>query len=464
MAKTLTALAIGAATRGAKKNGKTVWLSDGSMPRGHGGLQLRVTPDGNARWYWRYSVGTEKVRISLGVFSTEKTPACLTLPEARQAALDKASLYQHEESRDVRQHLKRMSAERDAIKASEARAAQQAAEESALAGTRTLLVLMQTYQQILADAGKQSARDVKNLIKLHIELAHPALSVKPACEITPDDVNCILRPLVSAGKGRTAGKLRSYMMAAYGKAAGSRLNSNAPQALLDLGIAFNPVTPTGNLSEYNNALDRTLNLTELHHYWGLLGGLPDGAMRDALMLALLLGGQRPAQLVRITTSDIDLTSGTITLKDPKGKRKQPRVHKLPICDEAREVINNCFARAKVQESKLLLSSHGDVPIRPEQLSKIVKKLSDKALQDQVTKSGFQLRDIRRTAETLLAGQGIAQEVLARLLSHGLGGVQNKHYNFYAYSLELKLVLIRWEKLLMTVNEKSNIVELRAEVA
>ena len=457
MRKTLTALAISAAVRDAKKNGKTIWLSDGSMPRGHGGLQLRVTQDGNGFWYWRYSVGSQKIRISLGHYAAEKTPACLTLPEARQAALDKAALYQKPESRDVREHMKREQLAHEARLAAETKAVLRAAREAEQAGKRTLLALMNTYQEHLETMGKQSAGDVRYLIKSHIQQAHPSLSAKPAHEISPEDINQILRPLVAAGKGRTAAKLRAYLRAAYSMAAGAKLDSSASQTLVDFDIQFNPAAQTGGLSKYNKALERNLTLQELRHYWKLLEGLPEGAMRDSLMLSLLLGGQRPAQLVRVTTADIDLSSSTITLRDPKGRRIQPRLHTLPMGGKTLEVVHNCLARAKRQNSNFLLSSYGKVPVRPEQLAKIVTTLSSKMLKDQIVTMGFQLRDIRRTAETLLAGHGVSQEVLARLLSHGLGGIQSRHYNKHTYALELKATLNRWEKLLMNQQQKTNVV-------
>ncbi|MCD8515997.1 MAG: Arm DNA-binding domain-containing protein, partial [Burkholderiaceae bacterium] len=106
MPKSLTTLAINAALRESKNTGKTTWLTDGSIPRGHGGLQLRADK-GMGRWYWRYSVGTKKVRIALGTYAAEKTQACLTLAEARQVILEKAALYQDPNTRDVREHLKR---------------------------------------------------------------------------------------------------------------------------------------------------------------------------------------------------------------------------------------------------------------------------------------------------------------------------------------------------------------------
>ena len=43
--------------------------------------------------------------------------------------------------------------------------------------------------------------------------------------------------------------------------------------------------------------------------------------------------------------------------------------------------------------------------------------------------------IRKTVETRLAAKGVPDEVLARLLSHGLGGVQAKNYNAHRYDDE-----------------------------
>lgn len=446
MPKTLTALAIGAAFREAKKSNKSLWLSDGSIPRGHGGLQLRVQPDGQARWYWRYSNGSRKVRLALGLYAAEKTAGCMTLPEARQAVTQKAALYQAPESRDVREHLKREQQMLAAKREAEALEAAKAAAALELSKKHTLLALMRTYADELAVAGKQSEADVRYMIRSHIEIAHPALAETPAKTIMPDDINRILRPLVAAGKGRTAAKLRSYMRAAYARATSARLDSSASQALVDFNLQTNPVAVTGGLSQFNKALDRALKVAELREYWCRLGKQPAGAMRDALMLALLLGGQRPAQLVRVTTADVDVSARTVSLFDPKGKRAQPRLHILPICDQAMTVLESCISRAARQKSPYLLSSYGKVPVRPEQLSKIVTDISAGMLVDGVVDAKFQLRDLRRTVETLMAAEGVTQDVLARLLSHGLGGVQARHYNRHSYLPEMRAALTRWEQL------------------
>lgn len=58
---------------------------------------------------------------------------------------------------------------------------------------------------------------------------------------------------------------------------------------------------------------------------------------------------------------------------------------------------------------------------------------------------FDLRDIRRTVETMLAGLGINRDTRAQLLSHGLSGVQNAHYDRHTYLDEKHAALVTWEK-------------------
>jgi len=47
-------------------------------------------------------------------------------------------------------------------------------------------------------------------------------------------------------------------------------------------------------------------------------------------------------------------------------------------------------------------------------------------------NGFQLKRIRSGVETLLAAKGISREVRGHLQSHGLTGVQARHYDGHDY--------------------------------
>ena len=77
---------------------------------------------------------------------------------------------------------------------------------------------------------------------------------------------------------------------------------------------------------------------------------------------------------------------------------------------------------------------------------------------------FDLRDIRRTCETMLAGLGISRDVRAQLLSHGISGVQAAHYDRHAYTDEKRAALVAWERKLDEIEKgtkaPANVRELR----
>jgi hypothetical protein len=54
---------------------------------------------------------------------------------------------------------------------------------------------------------------------------------------------------------------------------------------------------------------------------------------------------------------------------------------------------------------------------------------------------FQMRDIRRTIETTLSKMGVSESHRAQIQSHGLSGVQARHYDKHNYLEEKKLALL-----------------------
>ena len=56
---------------------------------------------------------------------------------------------------------------------------------------------------------------------------------------------------------------------------------------------------------------------------------------------------------------------------------------------------------------------------------------------------FSMRDLRRTAETHMAALGISSDVRAQIQSHGLGGIQARHYDRHDYMPEKRAALALW---------------------
>lgn len=406
------------------------WLSD-SAARGDGRLVARLRRDGVALYY-RYRVNGQNRAIPLGAYD-EAGKRGLSLKKARDRAAELAALIRSGVT-DLHRHLEReqRATERAAHEAEEAaRREQQAAERG------TLAALCRAYIDYLRRQGKQAAKDAESIFALHVTGADPRLAGRKAADITAAEFSGLIGHVIEAGKGRTAAKLRAYLRAAYSLAVRSHTDPEAPLAMRTFGVTANPLADIAALARFNRARDRVLNAPELAAYLQRLEALPDGVIRDALLSALYLGGQRPAQLLRMRAADADLHGGTVTLHDPKGARHEPRRHVLPLNAEAAAIV--------ARRIEGLAGAERAFQTRPETISAAVADLSRDMLAAGEAREPFQLRDVRRTCETMLAALGVSSDVRAQLQSHGLGGVQNRHYDRHDYMPEKQRALELWAR-------------------
>jgi integrase len=442
----------------AKWVGKDLWRSDGGA-RGGGRLVARIMQDGVA-FYFQYFVpgyGREVKRsLPLGEYD-ETGKRGLSLAQARDRTANLARLYRDGVT-DLHAHFERQRDSEERARAAE-EAARRAAED---AKHGTLRELLEVYVSHLEKHGKQSARDVRSIFNAHVLEAAPEIAERKATGVTVDQFVALISALTETGKGRTAAKLRSYLRAAYSLAISSKTDPETPLILRSFGIEANPVASVGAraLSKYNRARKRVLDASEMGAFLRRVESLPDGTQKDVLKLLLFLGGQRPMQLLRATPADIDLKAATITLYDGKGSRREPRRHVLPLVKQAAEILGRRLVSANAGIP--LFSTDERTTMRHETLSVIVGEISAEMLKAKEVREDFELRDLRRTAETMLASLRVPSDVRAQLLSHGLGGVQNRHYDHHDYALEKKQALERWARHLTTLiaGEKAALVGLR----
>ena len=301
----------------------------------------------------------------------------------------------------------------------------------------TLRALLDAYCEHLEANGKtQSARQAKSIIKCHVFEAHPDIAALPASDVTPDHAATMVRYVIEQGKDRAAGVLRSYLSAAFNAGRKARYNAKLPAAFIAYQVQITPMAIIATIAV--NRGDRTLNADDLKRY---IAALSDDDLSDlALKLALFSGGQRMAQLLRAKVSDYDKDSQTLRLWDGKGKRSTPREHLLPLASKAAAIVEKLIERAKPLETPLLFSSFGKT-----QLVETTPGKRATAICKTMKCEAFDLRDIRRTCETMLAGMGISRDTRAQLLSHGLSGVQAAHYDRHSYTNEKRAALVAWEK-------------------
>lgn len=305
----------------------------------------------------------------------------------------------------------------------------------------TLKALLEAYADYLEERDKvKSAKAARSVIKVHVVERDPTLSEKAAINVTSHDIAALIRQVREGGKERSAGILRSTISAAYNCGRRAPFDTDLPSKFIKFNIVNNPidVIPTIII----NAGNRTLNREELKKYIAALG---EDIIDMALKLALFSGGQRMAQLLRTEINDWNEENKILRLLDPKGKRIQPREHLLPLGPVASSIVSALIKRAKEKETNYLFPSSSNTPIHVSMPGPRVTEISKAIGGDP-----FDLRDMRRTCETMLASLGISKDIRAQLLSHGISGVQAQHYDRHEYLKEKRGALIKWERYLNRV--------------
>jgi len=435
------------------------WLADdASLPAGSlvayiGAKPARGEVARSFYYRWRHSGRQERLLIGVYAQEGESNPGpepggALSLKGARQRARLLADLV-HSGEGDLRAYFERLrqATEEARLAAQRAReAAEAAARAEALAAERgSLQRLLEGYLGGLEAASKPSSRDARNMLTNHVIKAFPDLVARKATDIGPADLRPVFARLIDAGKGRTAAKVRSYLGAAYQQAGIAEHDATAPATLLGFGIMSNPVALVPSLARFNRVGERALGEAELGAYVRelLVDPRVRPAAKGALLLSLLLGGQRPGQLLRVETAHLDLDDGIIQLHDAKGRRQQPRLHVLPLTAIADEVIRDL--RELYPDATYIFTTHGKTGVRIETLSTIVAKISARMVAAGTAAAPFRLGDLRRTAETHMARLGINREIRAQLQSHGMGNIIDRHYLRHQFLDEKRNALLAWER-------------------
>ena len=390
-----------------------------------GALQARRLANGTVQLYWRYSLSGRTSREPIGIYDAAAPPKKLQ-PTTRgygiAAALERcralAALHaEHAATGGLRQAREQRRRDFQARQSAEA-------EKS----TRTLEKLLEAYVAHLRTQARRSHVDANQIFKSHVIGAWPAIAQRPAADVTPDQVLDMLRHLIEAGKGRTANKLRSYLRAAYQCALDVRTTASIPVVFKGFDIAFNPAAQTRRSPQFDRADKRPLSRQELRTYWQLIRKRP-GIEAAALRLHLLIGGQRIEQFVRLRWGNV--ANDAATIFDAKGRPGQgPRAHQIPLLDDARRALA-VFAR---EGTFAISTTGGNKPISVRTLAAWARAIVAESVE------GFQLKRIRSGVETLLAASGVSREVRGHLQSHGLTGVQARHYDGHDYMPEKRRAL------------------------
>jgi hypothetical protein len=425
-------------------NGKFALLESLSV----GGLEAYKDSIGNVSFYWRYKhSGTKRVKIgrydsSLPPKSINPKGGSYSVNAARVAATK--LIEEHENAlrlSGVDLTTKRKSDKQEkeaAVKAAEA------VKIDAQAHTLGALLSLYVKHKEATVIDHRTPREIAGMVANHL----PAnLKQLPAKEVTTEQFVDAIRAVDQKGKGRTANKLRSYLLAAYELALTAPYVHTVPIAFKGFKVKVNPLAATKPNAAANRADKRQLKTDELRQYWQALAPLDD-AMGLMLKLHLLLGSPRIAQVCRLVKANVD--ERMVTLFDSKGRRSESVEIRLPLIDEAKAALNQL----------LTINSEGE---HVYSVNKGKSELSRSTLSNRAqliaTQAGivdFELKRVRSGVETELARLGVSQEVRGRLQSHGLGGVQQRHYDGHDYIPQVTDALNKLYHSLTTIDNSGKV--------
>jgi len=402
-----------------------------------GTLQARVDRAGACTLYYRAKRDGQEVRERIGLFDATHPPRsldvsakggyCLAGAQAKavQLAVEHRTIPGGlaAKKREQTAQRKHADAERVAIQ------------------DMTVQALFDDYAAFQAQRGKLDHQDAKTTLRRFIT-ANPGLGSKVANEATAQDFVPGLRALNEAGKVREPGKVRSYAHAAYQVALFAATDPTIPGRFERYRISINPLTAIR--ATPARADKRPLTVDEMRTYWRIAQETP--GHRGALMrLHLLLGGQRSAQLLRLRRDDV--REDHIVLDDGKGRRPEPRRHVVPLLPTAAADLG------LFSGSGFVFAVDGDTPIRPETVHDWEADAVGERIKD------FQPKRLRCGVETALSALGVSSKVRAHLQSHGLGGVQDRHYDAHDY-FEEKLSALHMLFDLLNSEVRTNVLPLR----
>lgn len=426
------------------KNQHTVW--DIQVP----GLGIRVANKGRKTFVLKKTftrAGNRKdYKVNLG--------SCLTmsLDEARQAALEIIKNVEESGLTPVEQQQQKALLEQQAKEKIEA---ESRAKEEKLAHQKnyTLGTLCMAYANHLEAQGKVSHKSVRSSLNLHVIKEHPEIAKLPANEVKRSDIAKILEKMIEKGVKAGVSRTRSYLVTAYNLAISVDGDVTARRFFNGFNVGINPAHQTASrpLRRLCGVGNRVLDEDEIRLFFKEACFIKPGPVRDVLLMNFFLGGQRTMQLLRVKREDLDLRAGLVTLLDPKGNRDRPRLHVLPLVGHGLRYAKYLDEKAYLNGTEYLFASEilREQHVASDLVSRVAAEISNRLINEKLIRRSFTKADLRRTVETVLARNKVPMEVRGQLQSHGLSGVQIRHYDRHDYVDEKREALEIWQNIYMS---------------
>ena len=194
-----------------------------------------------------------------------------------------------------------------------------------------------------------------------------------------------------------------------------------------------------NIQRYREATrDRVLSAEEIKTLWPAIDTADMAEQIKLLLKLMLVTAQRKQEWLLAEWSEFDLQAGWWTI--PAAHVKNRQSHRVPLSPLALQLLQQ--AKEAAGKSALVLPSpRSDGPLVDSAVDRAVRNNRDHLAVEHWTP-----HDLRRTAASHMAGQGISRLVVKKILNHADRDI-TAVYDRHSYDAEKQVALFQWSEYL-----------------
>lgn len=412
------------------------WMSEVAI-WGHGSLLARITPAGDRLFYFQYTnEAGKRYALPIGTYGPGDDAATMTLSDARQKAMELASLHKRG-IKNIREHLESEEAARSAARDTklaqlDAEKANAASELARQAARKSVTELFEHWAKIDLINRKDGGAEVRRMFKKDVL---PFLGRLAVADVKKGHITEVTDTMLARGVNRAAKIAFSLMRQMFRFAVDRDLIEHDPSA----GIRKSKIG--GKDVERDRILsnDELRDLSQKAPKAGLL------VTTEASIWIALSTCCRIGELLSSRWEHIDLEQGTWLIPGENSKNGKPHLVSLSNFAVAQfkriQQINGkstwCYSNTDDSgpvNSKTVTKQLGDRQRQPEQGS--MSRRSAKTQSLLLADGKWTPHDLRRTGATLMTALGVLPEVAERCLNHTEDNKMKRIYQRHNYAAEM----------------------------
>lgn len=414
------------------KNSYYIW--DYTGQRGGGALGCKVYPSAKKNFYFRYVKDKKRVFVFLGTYPN------LTLNDARARKLELSSLLDSGvDPKDFVENKKQNSLLELSFINEDGIEKQQ--------GMFSDMVDVYVDELKRTRSGEKLTRCIDRFEK-NYQYYISDFPEMPVNQITKRDVMIFLSPIAKRAPVQ-ADKIRSILHRMFELA----IDYEDEARFVDSDICFNiDSNPVQRIKKQNNSKPRkrSLSLDELALLFSLESEQYfNPSIFRLLKLSVLMGGQRPIELILTSSDDFNQNSHELFIREDASKNLRGNL--LPKLSAASDIIRQQLEIKSLSKNDnpylfFAQNKYGYLDI-----SYVAEQIRDFCIATGFER--FQARDLRRSVKNILLQLKVSRDHTNYLQNHSFGDVAESNYITYEFFEEKREALAKLEQALKEASER-----------